>query len=48
MTFSRFLISAFAVYNLQVLAIVNFLGFSYCFFASVLMLTRKYMLHFFF
>lgn len=46
MTFSRFLIPAFAVFNLQVLAIVNFLGFSYYFVAPVLMLTRKYILHF--
>lgn len=29
MTFNRFLIPAFAVYNLQVLVIVNFLGFSF-------------------
>ena len=46
MTFSRFLIPDFAVFNLQVLAIVNFLGFSYYFVAPVLMLTRKYILHF--
>lgn len=41
MTFSRFLVPAFAVFNLQVLTIVNFLALSHCFFALVLMLTRK-------